>query len=131
MAEQRALVWQHLVQAAIQRVLRYQRIILAEEIPHRALLVPLPMQPPLAARIDQPIAHQSLQDMPPAGPFARVRQARCPELIELQLLIEMTRQPARSPLPRAMQLHRIEPHLQPIGPGVLRHALPGGKQREL
>src|SRR5216684_3423016 len=30
-----------------------------------------------------------------------------------------------------MQFHRIEPHLQPIGPGVLRNALPGRKQREL
>jgi hypothetical protein len=42
-AEQCGLVRQHLVQAAIQRVLRYQRIILAEKIPHRALLEPLPM----------------------------------------------------------------------------------------
>ena len=89
------------------------------------------MQPPLAARIDQPVAHQRLQDMPPAGALARVRQARRPEPIEFELLVKMTRQPACSPLPRAMQFHRIQPHLQPIGPGVLRNALPGGKQREL
>jgi hypothetical protein len=100
-AEQRALEWQHLVQAAIQRVLRYQRIILAEKIPHRALLEPLPMQPPFAAGINQPVAHQRLQDMPPAGSLARVRQALCREPIELQLFVEMTRKPAGSPLPRA------------------------------
>jgi hypothetical protein len=29
-----------------------------------------------------------------------------------------------------MQFHGVEPHLQPIGPGVLRHAVPGRKQRQ-
>ena len=78
MAEQSLLVRQQLVQAAIECILRDQRVILAEQIGHRALLEPLPVQPPLAARIDQPIAHQRLQDVLPAGPFARVRQARPP-----------------------------------------------------
>jgi hypothetical protein len=43
---------------------------------------------------DQSNQHQRLQDMPPAGSFARVRQALCPEPVELQLLVEMTRKPA-------------------------------------
>src|SRR5215813_14684554 len=89
------------------------------------------MQPPFAAGIDQPVAHQRLQDMPPAGSLARVRQALCPEPIELQLLVEMTRKPAGSPLPRAAQFHGIEPDLQPVATGVLRNVLPGRKQREL
>src|SRR3979490_1533637 len=89
------------------------------------------MQSPLAAGINQPVAHQCLQDVLPPGPSARVRQARRPEPIEFELLVKMTRQPARPPLSRTMQLHRIEPYLQPVGPGVLRNALLGGKQRKL
>ena len=35
-----------------------------------AVLEPLPVQAPLAARIDQPITHQRLQDVLPARTFA-------------------------------------------------------------
>src|SRR5580704_8799720 len=54
-----------------------------------------------------------------------------PELIEFQLLIQLTRQPARAPLPRPVQLHRIEPHLHAIAIGVFRNLAVGGKQRQL
>jgi hypothetical protein len=40
-------------------------LIRAEQIRHRALLEPQPMQSPLAARIDQSIAHKRLQDVLP------------------------------------------------------------------
>src|SRR5215475_2799229 len=48
MREQRRLVGQQLIETAIQRILRDQRII-AKQIRHRALLEPLPMQAPFAA----------------------------------------------------------------------------------
>jgi hypothetical protein len=51
------------------------RIVGAEQIRHRALLEPQTVQPPLAAGIDQPIAHQRLQNMLPARALARVGQA--------------------------------------------------------
>ena len=70
MLEQRRLVRQQLVQAPVERILLHQRKIPAEQIPHRALLEPLPVQAPLAARIDQPITHQRLQDVLPARTFA-------------------------------------------------------------
>jgi hypothetical protein len=113
MIEQRRLVLQQLVEAAVEAILLRQRIIGAQQIRHRALLEPHPMQAPLAAGIDQPVADQRLQDVPPPRPLTRVRQTRRPEPIEFQLLIELTRQPARAPLPRPVQLHRLEPHLQP------------------
>jgi hypothetical protein len=87
------------------------------------------MQSPLASRIDQPIADQRLQDMLPAGSFARVRQPRRPEPIQFKMLIEVARKPTRAPLPRAMQLHRIQPDLYPIVLGMLWHR--GRKQRQL
>jgi hypothetical protein len=52
MREQRLLVGQQLVQAAIERSLLRQPIIRSEQIRHRALLEPLPVQAPLAAGID-------------------------------------------------------------------------------
>ena len=72
MTKEGGFVRQQFIQAAVERVLGNERIILAEKIAHSTLFEPLPMQPPLAARIDQPIADEGLQDMPPAGPFGRV-----------------------------------------------------------
>jgi len=70
MREQRLFVRQQLVQAAVERILLHQPIVGSQQVPHRALLEPLPVQPPFAARIDQPIAHQRLQDMLPARALA-------------------------------------------------------------
>src|SRR6266849_2846526 len=55
----------------------------------------------------------------------------CPELIEPELLIELTRQPARAPLPRPVHLHRIEPHLHAVTVGACRNFAIGRKQRQL
>src|SRR5271157_2993523 len=43
----------------------------------------------------------------------------------------MAGQPTRAPLARAMQLHRIEPHLHAEARGVIRDASLGREQREL
>src|SRR6202158_4241112 len=89
------------------------------------------MKAPFAAGSEQPIAHQRLQDVLQIGALARVRQQRRKEPIQFQLLVEMTGEPARAPLARAMQLHRIEPHLYAQALGMIRHCLLGRKQRKL
>ena len=89
------------------------------------------MQPPLATRINEPIGHQRLQNMTPTGSFTGIRKPRRPEPIQAQLLVKFTRQPARSPLPRPVQLHRLDPHLHAISLGVLGHAAVGGEQSKL
>ena len=58
--EERALVDEQLVQAAVQRVAAHHLRRPAQQIPHGAVLVPVPVQPPLAARIDQLVARQRL-----------------------------------------------------------------------
>jgi hypothetical protein len=131
MTEKRLLVHKELIEAAVERIFLNQGIILPEKIPHRALLKPQTMQPPLAARIDEPIADQRLQNMPPTGPFARIRKPRRPEPIQLQLFVEIARQPARSPLPRPMQLHRLKPHLHAISFGMLGQVAVGREQSKL
>src|SRR4051812_32347001 len=131
MREQRFLVGQQLVEAAVERVLRDQRVVGPEQVGHRAVLEPLPVQSPLAARIDQPVADQGLQHVTPAGAFARVRQPLRPEPIEPELLVELAGEPARAPLARPVQVHRPELHLDAVRLGVLGQRLSGGKQGEL
>ena len=58
------------------------------------------MQPPLAARREQPIGHQHQQHLIPTRAFAAGGKPLAPETIELQLLPQLQRQPARTPLPR-------------------------------
>src|SRR6266853_1165445 len=60
-----------------------------------------------------------------------MRQALRPEAIELELFIELTRQPAGAPLPRAMQLHGIEPHLHAMRLRMFGNAAIGRKQSQL
>ena len=71
MAKQRRLVGQQPIEATIELVLFDQIEVFTEQIGHRALLEPLPVQAPLAARIDQPITDQGLKDVGPRGAFAR------------------------------------------------------------
>src|SRR5580658_10406150 len=120
MAEELFLVPEHLVQTTIKRVLFNERKIFIQQISHRALLKPLPMQPPLAARINESVADQGLQNMLPACSLPTVGQTVSPELIEPQLLVQFAGQPTSSPLSRPMQFHLFEPDL---------HAKVGGKVR--
>src|SRR5208282_4363611 len=113
MTEELLLVLEHLIQTTIQRVLFYQRKIFIQQISHRALLKPLPMQPPFAARINESIADQGLQNMLPASSLSTIGQTLGPEIIQAQLLVKITGQPTGSPLPRPMQFHLFEPYLHP------------------
>ena len=122
---------QQAVQAAVERILLGQAVVGAEQVRHRALVEPLPVQPPLAAGIDQPVAHQRLQNVPPRRAFARVGQAIGPEAVEFELRVELARQPAGAPLPRPVQRHGVEPHLHAMPFGVVGQLPIGRKQGKL
>src|ERR1700674_1044998 len=111
MTEELLLVPERPIQTSIQGVLFYQRIIFIQQISHRALLKPLPVQPPFASRINESIANQGLQNMLPASSLPAIGQTLAPELIQAQLLVKVAGQPTGSPLPRPMQLHLFEPYL--------------------
>jgi hypothetical protein len=111
--EERRFVSEHLVQAAVKSVLFHQRIIFPQEIAHRTLLKPLSVQSPFAARIHEPITHQGLQNMAPAGALPAIGQARPPKLIEPKLLVKLARQPAGTPLPSSMQFKLLKAHPYP------------------
>ena len=111
MLEQGLFVLHELVQAAVELVALRQRGVLAQKIAQSARVPPLPVQAPLAAGIDQPVASQRFQDVQPRGSLAAWRQTPLPEGVELQLLPEIERQPAGAPLPRAVKLEILQAHL--------------------
>lgn len=124
------LVGQQLVQAAVELVDLHQADILAQHIGHGAGLEPLAMQPPLAARIQQPVKYQGLQHVQPTRALAAGLEPRRPEAVQLQLIPQRGRQPAAAPLPRPPQQKRAEPDLHHLAVGP-RPRPPLGEQRHL
>jgi hypothetical protein len=105
MREQRVFVRQQNVMAGVELVRLRQSEVGPQQVGHGAVAEPLAMQLPLAARRDQPIRDQHLQDLVPARPLAAGRQTIRPELVQLQLLPQLPGQPAGAPLPRPAQPH--------------------------
>ena len=105
MREQRFLVLEQQIVAGIKLVLFRQSEVRTQEIGHRAVAEPLPMQPPFATRSDQPVAGENLQNLIPPRSLSIRRQAIGPEPIELKLLPQLPGQPARPPLSRALKPH--------------------------
>jgi hypothetical protein len=99
-----------------------------QQIGHRAVLKPMPIEPPLAAGIQQPIGHQDLQHPIPARALAAGRQAGRPKLIQPQLFPQLARQPASAPLPGPVQREFAEPNPHDIRVGHRADAVLG-KQR--
>src|SRR6516225_9090123 len=89
------------------------------------------MQSPFAARIDQAVADQRLQNVPPTGAFAGIWQAGSPKPVQCELLIESAGQPTCSPLPGSMQSHGVQANLYSMRLGMLGHGPFGRKQRQL
>ena len=69
------------------------------------------MEPPLAARVDEPVGRQGLQDEIPAGALAAGLEARGPEGVQPEFRPQVTRQPAGAPLPRAPHGQLLQPDL--------------------
>jgi len=105
MREQRFLMLQQQVVTGIKLVLFRKAEVRPQQIGHRAVAEPLAMQPPFAARRDQPVSRENLQNLVPARLLPARRQPIGPEPIELKLLPQLPGQPAGTPLPRTMKLH--------------------------
>jgi hypothetical protein len=128
--EDRLLVDQQPIMAAIQLVDLGKPRILAQEVGERAAEKPLAVQAPLAAWRQQATGDQHEQHPVPARPLAAHAQKPGPENIQLQLPPQHQRQPARSPLPRP-----AEPQLRQLDPDDRRvcqqpFAAVFGKQRQ-
>jgi hypothetical protein len=105
---------QQLVQATIEFVFGDHFDIFAQQIPHGATLIPLPVQPPLTAGRKQPVADQGFQDVEPAGILATGRQSGDPEAIEIKQVPQLAGQPTGAPLSWPMELHSVQLDLDPF-----------------
>lgn len=121
MPEQRILMGQQAIMAGVELVDLRQIGARAQQIGERGAVEPLPVEPPLAARQDEPVCRQHKQHLVPACALAAGRQTQAPEPIELQFLPQMQGQPAGAPLPGAAQLELGQP--QPDDGGVRRQSL--------
>jgi len=113
MIEPRRLLRDEQMVAGIELVLLGERgEVGAEQIAHRRTLEPLAEQPPLAARIDQSIGDERLEDQVPARALAAGQQPFGPKLVESEFLIQMVREPAGTPLarPTQRQLRELDAH---------------------
>ena len=99
---------EEMIQTAIEGVAVGDRKVLAEQIAHRTVVVPVPVQAPFATRVDETVSNQGLEHIQPARPLAAGRQPRLPEGVQLQQVPQPTRQPARAPLARAAQLQSAQ-----------------------
>src|ERR1039457_4068682 len=88
------------------------------------------MQTPFAARIQEPVDRQRLQNVFPIRALPTGRQQRPPEFVRFQFLPQLATDPTRSPLPRPVQRELIQPHAHPTGDMSGNH-LPRRIQRQL
>jgi hypothetical protein len=120
MAKERRFVGQQAIVALVEFVNLGQGKVFAQEVRHGAALEPMPVQPPFAARGNEPIATQRLENQIPARAFATGRQPRGKELIALEFFVEMAGQPASAPLPGPVQCHRRDPNAHRLHGAALR-----------
>ena len=109
MGKERLLVRKQTIMHLIDPVDFREPEIAAEQVGHRTALIPLPMETPLAARSDEPIGAQRLEDQIPARALAAGRQPLRPKAIQSELRVKPAGQPARAPLPGPVQRQRLEP----------------------
>ena len=132
MGEERVLVLEQVVQAAVERVVLRVAFIHAEQIGERSGAKPVPVQPPFTAGRKEPVEREQTQDFLPVGAFATAPQARGEEGVQLQVAPELVAQPAGAPGAGPGELQLVEPHLHGggvagLGRPILREqgALPG------
>jgi hypothetical protein len=110
MVKERALVREQPVVARIKMMLLREAEIAAEQVGDGTVIEPMPVQPPLGTRIDEPVKHERLQDEIPARTLATGVQALAPKSVEPELPPQLATQPASPPLARPAQRHRRQPH---------------------
>jgi hypothetical protein len=88
--------------------------VLPKQLVHRTFVKPLPMQPPLTARGDQPVDCQQFDHLMPNDSFSHFRQLLSPEVIQFQQPPDLAPQPAIAKRPRPPQFHLAQLDLNRI-----------------
>jgi hypothetical protein len=131
--KKRRLVRHEFVMAFVEAMDFRERKIAAEQVRDGRVLKPMPVQPPLAPRIDEPIEHEGLEDLIPTRALATGAEFVAPKFAEAELLPQFAAEPARAPGARTAQSHLRQPHAHDgklLDPDVRRRVLLG-KERDL
>ena len=131
MPEELAFMRQKEIVNPVKGILFHEAIVMAEQVAHGALLKPLPVKFPLAAGSNQPVAHQGLQNVPPARALPTVGQPVPPKRIQPKLGIKLAGQPAGTPLPGTVQAEVSEPKPDAYVGGIAGNRAIPGKERHL
>jgi hypothetical protein len=102
----------------------------AEQIAQAAVGQPVAVEPPFAARIEQAIGGEDLEERIPVSALAADGQAGRPEDIQIKLLPQLARHPARAPLARAVQRELAQADLDGVA-HVGGNRVGGGEKRQL
>ena len=86
MIEEGRFVRHEFVVAFVEAMNFRERKISAEQVRDGRVLKPMPVQPPLRTRIDEPVEHEGLQDLIPTRALATRSEFIAPEFAEAQLL---------------------------------------------
>ncbi len=131
--KERRLVGYEFVVAFVEAMNFRERKIRAEQIGDGRVIEPMPVQPPLRTRINEPVEHEGLQDLIPACAFAAGGEFVAPELAQTELLPQFAAQPARAPLARTAQGHLPQSHAHDgeLLALDLRRSVRLGKERDL
>jgi hypothetical protein len=97
------LVGRQQIVALMEPVDLHEGEVRAQQIGQRAVLEPMAVQAPFAARIDEPVKDEGLDDPVPAGTLAARRKLFAPEGFQPELLPELAAKPAGSPLAGPLQ----------------------------
>lgn len=82
----------------------------AQEVAEGTLVKPVPVEPPLAAGVNESVEDEGLEDLIPACALATRGKFFAPKFAKSELLPEVAGKPACSPLPRAFEAHFGEAH---------------------
>jgi hypothetical protein len=74
---------QQFIQTAVQRANLSNLHIVVQKVSHRAMNIPMPMQPPFTARFYQSIADQRFKYMQPVCPFSTRPEFVSPKFIQI------------------------------------------------
>ena len=128
--EELGLVDADAIETTIKPVLGRRLKIHAQQVAHRAAVKPLPMQPELAAGVDQAIDHQQLQDLGPGDRAAAAVQTTRPESPQVQVIPQPTAQPTVPKGARPPQLDPAETNANGVE-GLRRDDAVFGKEAQL
>ena len=92
---------------------------------------PVAVKPPFAARIQEAVGGEYLEDFGPVGALAAGAEEGLPEGVELELAPELGGQPTSPPLTGPVKFHGVEAHVNAMASSMGGEGCGGGEKGQL